>query len=1221
MADNPTGLRSIARPYDRLAWLGGTALAVFALSWAAVFLSGGHNTIAPLWLANACVLSIALNVPNSLRMEVILSAMVANMAANLLNGHVAAAVFLLGLANAFEVIVAVFLLEALRFRPEEIGQLRQLTLFSAICLGPATLISCLLALPVFCLFNSFAPLAAAVRWYLSHSVGLLVLGPLLLTSWGKGKNSTVMPANILELLAILTALASTMTLVEVQSRPLLFMVLPLVCLAAFRGRFWGASLSVLVLSALSAGFTLAGQGPIAHRIADPGEQVIVLQSFILVCALTGLPIAAVLNERSQLHARLSSSERHFRELAQAAPLGIALLDAEKTVVYANAEWGRMIGHSPEELIGLDFTRHFKGSARRQFDEALVRPQTLRSQSDVEVMLADGRWFHAHFSPRMGESMERIGWIAMVIDVTEKRRASLHLADRERAYRLLAENANDVIARLDLQGTIGFVSAASKRLFGLAPELLVGQKLFSRIEEEDLGHVRRALVQIGLGGALPVVSFRLIAADQRRIWVEASFGRIEDEADPDSSDGMSPRRGEQIIATIRDISERRNAEEAVHNTLSQLSESIRLLRMAERMAGVGHWHVDIMSQEIEWSEEVYDVHGLADGTQLDLDDAIAFFHPDDRGMVQGLIDDAVAYGRDFHFRARIVRPDGGIRFIESHGQCEFRADGALQGIFGVMRDVTEQSEVENRLTQAKDMAEAQATARAEFLAMMSHEIRTPMTGILAMLELMADARTASDLSQPEWQGLLGSAQQSARTLMTVLNDVLDHARIEQGKMVYECVPYNLGSLLGDTVRLFQASAAEKGLLIRCLPFAEMAGEAGMVQGDPHRLQQILSNFLSNAIKFTSVGDISVTCEQHDGFFRIAVRDTGVGISPDQAVRLFEPFEQADSTTTRRFGGTGLGLSIARRLAEAMGGGIGVESELGQGSLFWVELPCVLAPSGAAEATVAVSPPVSIPMLAPKPEPEVQGGAALGLDVLVVEDTDASRLGAMAHLHALGCRATGAAGGEAALEAVLARSRAHPFDCILMDSAMPGIDGAQTIALIRQLPRPWSASTILGFTAFSQEQQREKLIAAGASGIVAKPFSRSSLAQGLSAVPRARADQGEAKSRFAAVMADFPPDIQGELLRNLVQDVAGYARTLATGLTQGDRPAAGRAAHALKGIAGSFGFDQLRQFCLFIEEAGAQSLALSPDVLVPAFNSCVEVAFTEIESMMTTDPAEH
>jgi PAS domain S-box-containing protein len=453
-------------------------------------------------------------------------------------------------------------------------------------------------------------------------------------------------------------------------------------------------------------------------------------------------------------------------------------------------------------------------------------------------------------------------------------------------------------------------------------------------------------------------------------------------------------------------------------------------------------------------------------------------PDPRAFEQfaARSDVAQTEGRLIDIERVVARPDGSNVRVRLRAQALDPQRPRASGAIWVAEDIGERRRAEQELASAKQQAEAANRAKSSFLATMSHEIRTPLNGVLGLARLLQDPQ----LDARRRADYIGHLVQAANGLAGIVGDVLDLSKIEAGELEIEQIDFDLHELVSGTFHTFAPLGRERGLVMDCRIADEIPPR---VRGDPVRVRQILANFLSNALKFTATGAVEVDLAPAGaGRLRLEVHDSGPGIAAELLPRLFRPFAQADSSTTRRFGGTGLGLSICRELAERMGGTVGVESEPGQGSRFWAELPLPAAAEPAAGA--AGADPDAPPLR--------------GLRLLVAEDNPVNMLIIEALLSQLGAEVLQASDGEAAVS--LAQRECARLDAVLMDLHMPLVDGLEAARRLGADPCT-AALPVLALSAAVLAHEREQARAAGMRDFIAKPVEAAELVRVLAPLVRA------------------------------------------------------------------------------------------------------------------------
>ena len=528
---------------------------------------------------------------------------------------------------------------------------------------------------------------------------------------------------------------------------------------------------------------------------------------------------------------------------------------------------------------------------------------------------------------------------------------------------------------------------------------------------------------------------------------------------------------RFVNIVHDIRERKQAE----NKLREMNESLELLvkertarleerelqlRRAQNIARLGHWTLNVPTGDATWSEEIYRIFGHEPHAFLPTRDRfLETVHPDDRELLESAESKSYAAGKALSIDHRIVLPDKSVRWVHEEGMAEYDANGRPLRLTGTVQDVTERKQAETDLREARDTAERASRAKSDFLSRMSHELRTPMNAILGFEQLLEfhQDHPLDPVQRDNVQEIL----RAGRHLLELINEVLDLARVESGRTDLVLKPVALAPIIEATLAQIRPLAEQRHISI------EATTENYIFNADPLRLRQVLLNLLSNAAKYNrDNGSIRVTCAPaHDGWARLAVHDTGRGISAEGLARLFQPFERLENAYDA-IEGTGIGLALSKRLVEAMGGRIGVDSVAGEGSTFWVQLPL-------STATV-----VAASVDANKAMPDLSTVRTL----LYMED-DPANLRLMQRIISThsGWKLLDAHNAELGLELAFV----HRPDLILMDINLPGMSGFDALQRLRAHPATCS-TPVIAITANAMPRDIERGRAAGFSDYLTKPL---------------------------------------------------------------------------------------------------------------------------------------
>ena len=758
--------------------------------------------------------------------------------------------------------------------------------------------------------------------------------------------------------------------------------------------------------------------------------------------------------------KVAESEHRLRTILESSPVGVSMSHIDGRRIFANKAFADLYGLSQEEMYKAnagDF--YVDHEFRRGLHERFKRDGFLPG-TDILQKRLDGTIFWTYSLWQQLEIDGEDVLVAWSYDLTDQKRQAEQLASQTEILTATLENMDQGIAMFDAEHRM----VAWNRLFAegvhLPPEFFDRKKTYDDI----IRHL--GPTEYGLKTEQQVEDY--IKRHREHVAsLTSSHLNTHERPDGEFIDiRTSPMPGGGFVRTYTNVTELKLAERRLRdseNRLRTLLESSPLAVSLQTFAG----------KRLFVKEAFADLYGLSRDGSLEADPKDYYVNPEDRaGLIERMKSEDRIPGVEIEFR----------RHDDSHFWAymlwqRLTIDGEDSFVTWAY-DVTDRRRYQEELTGAKHAAEQASRAKSSFLATMSHEIRTPMNGVLGLLELLQQSQLTAE--QQEMAVVIG---ESASSLLKIIDDILDFSKIEAGKLEVEQVPLAPLTLVEGVAETLAAAARKKSLAMVTFVDPQVPD---MVRGDPVRLRQILFNLIGNAIKFTDKGQVTietVPAPDTPGNILFRITDTGIGLTADGKARLFQAFMQADDSTTRKFGGTGLGLSICKRLAENMGGDIGVESEFGVGSVFTVTLPL---PAGPAKTT--------------------RRRQLDGVSVLVVEDDPTMRTVLARYLGAEGAQVEWVDSGEAALSRL--RSRDTKVDVLMVDYKLPGIDGfalRQAIAESRKL----SGIGMVLVTAYDDRGQRRRALEAGFKAYLTKPVRRVVLVRAVEiALGRAEADDGTA-----------------------------------------------------------------------------------------------------------------
>jgi PAS domain S-box-containing protein len=627
-----------------------------------------------------------------------------------------------------------------------------------------------------------------------------------------------------------------------------------------------------------------------------------------------------ITERKRAQAALLEREEQYRLLTMEMQLGLALheiicddqgVPVDYRFINVNKRFEALTGLHYDDVVGKRVLELLPGTEKswiEKYGKVALTGQSIQFEDYASEL--DKYFSVAAYAPKPGH------FAVILDDITEEKQSLLVIKESEARFQQISENVEEVFYLVNPENShLFYINQAYEKIFGRTCQSLYDdpKSFLKSVYEPDQDFVYSAFEK-SISTGIFNEEYRILRPDGNIRWVRSKSVPIKNE------EGNIYRH----VGTAVDITEYKTIQ-------AQLNINVKDLMESQRIAKIGTCRLDVNTDDVVWTEELFKMFGLDPKLPApEYSDHMKLYSPESWERISYAIDKTRTSGEPYELELKTIKRDGSEGWIRVRGEAEKNSEGNIINVWAAAQDVSAYKKTEQALIKAKEAAEAANQSKSLFLSNMSHEIRTPMNGFMGTLQLL----DRTELSK-EQRELLDIAQSSAKSLLTLVNDILDYSRIEAGQMPLNSVEFDLDALVKETFSFFKVSSDACGLKLMGTIDKDLALT---YRGDAFRLKQILSNLLGNAIKFTESGRVSLKVEiihetDEKVTLKFLVKDTGLGISEEQVDHLFTRFHQLDNSTTKKYGGSGLGLAICKGLVEKMGGEIWVESKVGHGSSFY------------------------------------------------------------------------------------------------------------------------------------------------------------------------------------------------------------------------------------------------------------------------------------------------